>query len=880
MPESGWRREDDQRHLDRLEYVLEATTDGIYDWDITTGEVFFSPAYFRMLGYEPGAFPSTFEAWRNHVHPEDLVAAEGAIARHFEPPYEPYAVQFRMRTASGEWRWILSRGKVVQRDPEGRPLRMVGTHIDIHARKVAEERYRHLFENLTSGFALHEVILEDGKVVDYRWLEVNPAFERMTGLKAEVVLGRTVKEVLPQLEPYWIENYGKVVLLGEPLSFDNYSADLGRWYETYAFRTGPLQFAVLVGDITARKAVELARQRSEADFRLLAENSSDLITRHDLAGRYLWVSPSAKELIGCDPERLVGQDAFENIHPEDRDRLRGFLELILTQDRAEKVQYRHRGKQDTWIWVESVARSIRNDRGEPLELHVSTRNIDESHREARLMEETHALAHVGGWEIDVVQQKVRWTKEALRILGFDPNGPMPTLAQVREGYSEASKARIMAASSEGMRNGTSWDLELDRLDPSGNKVVVRINGKAELHEGKVIRLFGAVHDITEAKASRQRELELEQFHRNLLETSGGLIVVFDRQGRITRFNSACERLTGWKEAEVLGRQVFEFLVPEEQRAGVEALFQNLRPAEFPNWHENDWLTRSGKRCWIAWANSAILDEQGDVRYVVGTGLDRTEKQQAEEALRQMACDLEHRVQERTEELREANREMEAFTYSISHDLRAPLRAVDGFSHMLREDFGSSLNENGLRYLDEIRKGAQRMGDLIDDLLRISRIGRTELNLVPVDMNGLLQEAMSELRFTGQFGEVELQVEPLPSCRADAALLKQVWINLLSNAFKFSRGQGLVRIEIGGRVESEARIYWVRDHGVGFDMRYAHKLFHVFHRLHKQEDFEGTGIGLALCRHILGRHGGQIWAEARPMEGASFSFSIPDRGGLP
>ena len=256
--------------------------------------------------------------------------------------------------------------------------------------------------------------------------------------------------------------------------------------------------------------------------------------------------------------------------------------------------------------------------------------------------------------------------------------------------------------------------------------------------------------------------------------------------------------------------------------------------------------------------------------------DITERKQAEEAVHQLNSELERRVKQRTNQLEAANKELEAFSYSVSHDLRAPLRAMDGFSEAVMGDCRELLPEKSQRYLQRIRSAAQQMGALIDDLLAFSRLSRLPLAKRPVDMADLVQSTLEELAPQREGRQVEIQCDNLPPCEGDPSLLKQIWVNLLSNALKYTRKREHAEIEIGCRSENGERIYFVRDNGTGFDMRYATKLFGVFQRLHRQEDYEGTGVGLAIIQRIVHRHGGRIWADARENHGATFSFTLENK----
>jgi signal transduction histidine kinase len=256
----------------------------------------------------------------------------------------------------------------------------------------------------------------------------------------------------------------------------------------------------------------------------------------------------------------------------------------------------------------------------------------------------------------------------------------------------------------------------------------------------------------------------------------------------------------------------------------------------------------------------------------------TQIQQRDIALLKMNEELEQRVQERTAELRAANRELEAFSYSVSHDLRAPLRAITGFSSILLEDYAPQLPDEAQRYLHIVGNSAQQMGQLIDDLLTFSRLGRMELRKQPVAPADLVRQVLEDLQAERAGRQVEIKLGDLPPCRAEPTLLKQVFVNLLGNALKYTRRQEAAHIEVGYLEKGGERVYFVKDNGAGFDMQYANKLFGVFQRLHRAEEYEGTGVGLAIVQRIIHRHGGRVWAEAAVDQGATFYFTL--EGGPP
>jgi light-regulated signal transduction histidine kinase (bacteriophytochrome) len=282
----------------------------------------------------------------------------------------------------------------------------------------------------------------------------------------------------------------------------------------------------------------------------------------------------------------------------------------------------------------------------------------------------------------------------------------------------------------------------------------------------------------------------------------------------------------------------------------------------------------GQVRWVHGVSELEFDKSNLPVALIGIIIDITERKNIEDEINKLNIRLEERVNERTAQLEAANTELQAFAYSVSHDLRAPLRAIDGFSRFVLEDYSSKIDNEGQRLLGLIRSNTQKMDKLITDILSLSRITRGEQKISRIDMSKMAISMFNESLSSENREKLVLKIDNLPDVYADPIYIKQVWLNLLSNAIKFSSQREIPEINIGGYYENGHNVYFVKDNGVGFNPDFSHKLFGVFQRLHKSDEFEGTGVGLAIVQRIINRHAGKVWATGKEGEGATFFFSLP------
>ena len=422
----------------------------------------------------------------------------------------------------------------------------------------------------------------------------------------------------------------------------------------------------------------------------------------------------------------------------------------------------------------------------------------------------------------------------------------------------------------------TYSMEKRYLRPDGGVVWVNLTASLVRNPaGEPQHFVAVVEDISERKQAQRKLLESEERFRTMANSMSQLAWIARADGYIYWYNlrwyeytgTTPEQMEGWGWRSVHDPAVLPKVL-ENWNGAIEAgrPFEMEFPLRGADGRFRTFLTRG----------QPLKDSAGKVMQWFGTNTDVEVMKQAEEKIQRLNAELERRVIERTAQLEVANQELEAFSYSVSHDLRAPLRAVNGFAGIVLEDFGALLPEEGRGYLQRVRHGSQRMGQLIDDLLAFSRLSRLSLKRQPMNCTSLVQEALEELKPQREGRPVEIRIGELPPCSGDPVLVKQVWVNLLSNAIKYTRDRTPAVVEVGCLMQNGSHVYFVRDNGVGFDMQYANKLFGVFQRLHRADEFEGTGVGLAIVQRIVHRHGGRVWAEAAVEGGATFNFTLEEK----
>jgi PAS domain S-box-containing protein len=647
---------------------------------------------------------------------------------------------------------------------------------------------------------------------------------------------------------------------------------------------------------------------SEEKFRQLSAAAPIGIYQTDSSGRCVYVNSCWIEISALSVEQSLGDGWREALHLDDRKSVWQEWQIAARSGRDFERECRVLTPTQESRWVHIRAKAMRATPNQFIG-HVGTmEDITERKRAEEVLRQSEErfrllVEGVQDYAIFMLSPQghvVSWNKGAERIKGYKLDeiiGKYFSCFYPPEAIAQGKPEQdLRTAMEQGHMNDEGWRVRKDGQQYRANVVISAIFDKDGCLRGFAIitrdltereRIERALYDknieLAEARTeqaeartwrvqaqSEQAIRASELRYRRLFEAAKEGILILDADtGRISDVNPFLVELLGFSLSEMLGKTVGE-LSPFKDMESNKNMLEQLQRHGYVRYEDLPLETTDHRHIAVEFVSNVY--QAGDKKVIQCNVRDVTERKHAEDEIRGLNAELEQRVAERTAQL-------EAFSYSVSHDLRAPLRHVVGFVELLQRDAGQSLSEKGLRYIKTISQSAKRMGNLIDDLLAFSHIGESEMQKTEVNLDELVLDTLGDFQVEIKERIIEWNIHPLPAVRADRALLRLVLVNLISNAVKFTSVRAEARIEIGCvPAGSGETVIFIRDNGAGFDPKYTEKLFGVFQRLHRQDEFEGTGIGLANIHRIIRRHGGRAWAEGLVDAGATFYFSIPTRNG--
>jgi PAS domain S-box-containing protein len=648
----------------------------------------------------------------------------------------------------------------------------------------------------------------------------------------------------------------------------------GRAY--YDANNNPVRMSGINQDISERKKIEEASRRLAA----IVEFTDDAIVGKDLRGQVTSWNRGAERIYGYTAEEMMGRNLDRLSAPEDASFEQRLLEEV-GQGETRQYEIERVRKDGVRLIVALTSSPVRNGEGAIVGISSISRDITERKRAERDLQESRArLSGIIGSAMDAIisvdssQTITLFNSAAEKMFRCPASEALGKSLDIfiPERFRTAHRDHIRKFGASGTTARAMGQLRpLSGLRADGEEFPIEAS-ISHIEVGGEPIFTVILRDITErmsAQESLERQARVLREQAQMLDLAN--VMARDIQDHVILWNTGMEKMYGWLRTETLGRHAHDVL-----KTRFPAPLEELKETLFREGHWEGEVVHTRKDGRALTVNSHWVlhrDPDGRPIAVLEVNTDITERKQAEQEILRMNAELEHRVNERTVELIAANQELEAFTYSVAHDLRAPLRHIDAFTKIIFDDFADQIPEEARHYLQNIRKGSQNMNQLVDDLLNLARVGRQELKREMAPMNALVTEVIAELKRDIGSRKVEWHVTPLPDMECDAGLVKQVFVNILSNAVKYTRPRPVATIEITHHDENGERIISVRDNGVGFNMKYADKLFGVFQRLHRADEFEGTGVGLATVERIIRKHGGRIWAESETDKGATFHFTL-------
>lgn len=850
--------------------------------------LYISPGYKKIWGDDPEILYNNPRAWFERIHPEDQGWLREIMRdKHNLLESEYTFPEYRLIDKWGNLRWVSARIYPVF-DQQGRLIRIAGIAQDVTEQRQtylklqeSEKRFRTSIDHAPEAITILDV--GSGKFVD-----VNKNGERLFALKREQLLQSGPAELSPPCQPdgqpsdRLARQYISRALAGETPAFEWVHRDSHGNLVDCEIRLVrlPTEDRKLVRgsitDVTERKKMQSRLQESRERLQTVVNSAPVVLFALDARGRFTLSEGQALSDLGLKADEMVGQSVFDLYHDNP-----GIIEDVQRALSGEAFQVERRIGD---IYFEIHHSPTYDEQGQLngcIGVAVSITEQIKARQQLENQQQKLELAletgQVGIWDWDMRAGTVEWSSSLEHMYGLETGTFKGHFEDFARQVYPGDLDKITAAVDTAVKNRKPFKIENRIVRADGEVRWVYSQARLRYDEqNNVIGMLGISTDLTEVKkaeeALRSSEARLAEAQRIAHLGSWQL----DMKTLKAVWSDEEFRLLGYRVGEVEpSLDNFRARVHPEDADTVEETMQRAAGTTDGIFEIEHRVSHpDGVVLHVLEQGRVSFDEQGEPAEFIGTTLDITEQKQTEQELLRHKFHLEELVEERTGELQRINQELESFSYSVSHDLRAPLRAIDGFSQALYEDYQQVLDETGLDYLNRIQRAAENMSYLIDSLLKLSRLTRSKFQREKVDLSQLARDVSEEQKQLWEAPSIEVVIKPGLVVYGDLQMLRVMLTNLVNNAFKYSQGKSQPRVEIGSRAgDSPRTVFYVADNGAGFDMRYVDKLFGAFQRLHGNDEFEGLGIGLATVQRIIHRHGGRIWAEGSPGNGAVFYFVL-------
>jgi PAS domain S-box-containing protein len=853
---------------------------GSWEFDLHTEQISWSDQVYCIFGRDPDAGPPSFEELQQYLHPDDRFPHQQAVQTAIETR-QTYEIDFRIYRHDETLRYLQARGEPIA-DATGQLIQLVGTVLDISDRKQAQialEESQRLLQTVLDSFPL-AVFWKDRQSVI---LGCNQFFAKASGMTSPLeMIGKDAFD-LPYSEEEALKYHedDRAVMesglsqigIQETITLPNGQV---QWVETnkIPLRNTLGEVVGIVGtfqDITDRKLAEEALAESEAFNRQLVTEFPIGLAICRMDGQLVHVNSAYAKILGRTIEETLALSYWDITPIKYAEQEAEQLRSLQQHGRYGSYEKEYIHKDGHLVPVLLTGLILRQN-GEEL-IWSSVQDISDRKQAEQLLkasEERWQLAILGSnagiWDWNLKTNQVFRSARWKEMWGYEEGEVSEVIEEWKNRIHPDDRPLVADALEKHFTHKTPLyqaEYRIQRKD--GSILWVLDRGQALWDEtDTVIRVLGSVTDINDRKQAEEELRNLSDRLTLAIKSAAIAIWDWDVPDNILIWDDRMYELYG--------------ITPDQFTSVYDAWANSLHPDDRPIAEtaiqqallgEKDYdpefrvIHPDGTIRYIKAYALVQRNEQGEPQHMVGINFDITDRKLAEIQILQTTAQLEA-----------SNRELEAFAYSVSHDLRSPLRAIDGFSKALLEDYGDQFDEDGKDYFDRIRSNVSRMGMLIDDLLRLSRVSRSEMHYTIVNLSALVQEQLDDLRTADPQRQVATVIAPGAIVSADATLMRVVLSNLLQNAWKFTSHHDTARIEFGIMQTDIQPIYFVRDDGAGFDMAYAKMLFRVFQRLHNTHEFPGTGIGLATVQRVIHRHGGQVWAEGSVEQGATIYFTVP------